>query len=122
MKAMYKEKTEMGQTFLEPVLTVENQNTEIGKYGRMALRFLKETHPHRYNFLRSEGILMQKMKEVNEESHLRMKVIQEEISKAKSKEMIMIDPMNFYENYKHKEMIRTWAEEIVLKEIVYKVR
>ena len=58
------------------------------------------------------------MIEVNEESHLRMEVIQEEISKK----MVPLNQMKFYENYQQKEMIRSWAEEIVLKEIVYKVR
>lgn len=108
----------MNQTFLEPILVEKNQKQDIGKYGRMTLRFLKETYPHYYSYLRSEGILMKKMKEVNEESYLRMEMIQKEISKK----MKIIKPMNFYESYRHKEMKKSWAEEIVLKEIVYKIK
>lgn len=73
---------------------------------------------HTDRLLRAEGILIETMYKVNEEAHRMMGILQE---KMLAKEPIP-NPENFYESYKHREMIRAMAEEIVLKEIVYRPR
>ncbi|MCT4563588.1 MAG: TnpV protein [Maledivibacter sp.] len=106
------------QGFLEPVIEVSNARLKIGKYGSIAMSYLKNENPYRYSLLRAEGTLMETMYKVNEEAHQMMEVLQ--------KQMLMkipiLDPENFYESYKHREMIRARAEEIVLSEIVYMPR
>jgi hypothetical protein len=106
------------QGFLEPVLEVAGSNQEIGQYGMRAMNYLKEEYSHRYSLLRAEGTLMEIMQKVNEEAQGRMEVLQEQMLKTDP----IPNPQNFYESYKHREMIRTSAEEIVLHEIIYKAR
>uniref|UniRef100_UPI0038CD4DB4 TnpV protein n=1 Tax=Vallitalea guaymasensis TaxID=1185412 RepID=UPI0038CD4DB4 len=106
------------QGYLEPILEVTNKQLEIGKYGNKALTYLKEEYPHRYSYLRAEGILLKTMYKVNEEAHQRMELLQQLMLTTEP----IKNPENFYESYRHREMIRTRAEEIVLHEIVYKPR
>lgn len=46
----------------------EADETPLGKYGQMALSYLKENHPHRYSYLLMEGELLPIMHKVNEEA------------------------------------------------------
>jgi hypothetical protein len=106
------------QGFLEPIIEVSTCEQHIGKYGSLAMNYLKKEYPYRHSLLRAEGTLMEIMYKVNEEAHQMMEVLQE---KMLAKEPIP-NPENFYESYKHREMIRTMAEDVVLKEIVYRPR
>ena len=106
------------QGFLEPVIEVSTCEQHIGKYGSIAMNYLKNEYPYRYSLLRAEGTLIETMYKVNEEAHKMMEALQE---KMLAKDPIPY-PENFYESYKHREMIRVMAEEIVLKEIVYRPR
>uniref|UniRef100_UPI0038BCFA85 TnpV protein n=1 Tax=Maledivibacter halophilus TaxID=36842 RepID=UPI0038BCFA85 len=106
------------QGFLEPILEVSNHQVDIGKYGRKAMNYLKEEHPYRFSLLRAEGILMETMYKVNQEAHQMMQLLQEQMLETEP----IPNPENFYESYKHREMIRTRAEEMVLQQIVYQPR
>ncbi|KAB3536311.1 TnpV protein [Alkaliphilus pronyensis] len=90
----------------------------LGKYGQMALNYLKEEHINRYNYLVTEGTLLPLMHQVNEEAWERMEKLQGQMLQ---KEPIQ-DPTNTYQTYRHREMIRTRAEEIALQEIIFKER
>ncbi|WP_352168801.1 TnpV protein [Proteiniborus sp. MB09-C3] len=90
----------------------------LGKYGMMALNYLKENHESRYSWLMIEGELMSLMHKVDEEAKLKLEVIEKQMLKKDP----VSNPMDTYESYRHRDMIRREAEEIVLKEIVYKVR
>lgn len=104
--------------FLEPIIEVSTCDLHIGKYGAIAMNYLKNEYSHRYSLLRAEETLIEIMYKVNEEAHQMMEVLQENML---AKDPIP-NPENFYESYKYKEMIRAMAEEIVLKEIVYRPR
>jgi hypothetical protein len=104
--------------FLEPMIEVSTCELNIGKYGSIAMKYLKNEYPYRYSLLRASGILIKTMYKVNEEAHQMMKIL---IKQLLAKEPIP-NPENFYESYKHRQMIRTMAEEIVLKEIVHRAR
>uniref|UniRef100_UPI0036F2AB51 TnpV protein n=1 Tax=Clostridium faecium TaxID=2762223 RepID=UPI0036F2AB51 len=93
-------------------------NTDLGKYGRMAMRYLKENHPNRYSLLLMEGKLTDTMLKVNEEAYNKMDLLMEQMLK----EDPITNPMNTMETYKKKEQKKMVAEEIILKEIVLKVR
>ncbi|MBF4692321.1 TnpV protein [Fusibacter sp. Q10-2] len=90
----------------------------LGKYGQMAMNYLKEEHINRYNYLLTEGTLLPLMHQVNQQAWERMEMLQEQMLQ---KEPIQ-DPTNTYQAYRHREMIRTSVEEIVLREIIYKER
>lgn len=106
------------QGFLEPVIEVSTCEQYIGKYGSIAMNYLKNEYSYRYSLLRAEGTLIEILYKVNKETHQMMEVLQE---KMLVKDLIP-NPENFYESYKYREMIRVMAEEIVLKEIVYRPR
>ncbi|MFT9495051.1 MAG: TnpV protein [Anaerosolibacter sp.] len=96
----------------------ESDQTPLGKYGQMALTYLKEEHPNRYNLLLTEGMLMTTMHQVNQEAWEMLEVLQNQMLIAEP----IPNPEETYQSYRHREMIKTRAEEIVLEEIVYKIR
>ncbi|OOP72809.1 hypothetical protein CBEIBR21_13395 [Clostridium beijerinckii] len=96
----------------------EMDQTPLGKYGQMALNYLKNNHQNRYSLLLAQEELMEKMHQVNEEAHQRLEILIEQMLKTDP----IMNPENTMENFKHREKIKETAEEIVLHEIVYKMR
>ncbi|WP_084757127.1 MULTISPECIES: TnpV protein [unclassified Clostridium] len=90
----------------------------LGKYGQMALNYLKNNHQSRYSLLLAQGELMEKMHQVNEEAYQRLEVLMEQMLKTDP----IMNPENTMESFKHRKRIKETAEEIVLHEIVYKMR
>ncbi|OSA94620.1 UNVERIFIED_ORG: hypothetical protein B2H93_08160 [Clostridium botulinum] len=90
----------------------------LGKYGQMAMNYLKNNHQSRYSLLLAQGELIEKMHQVNEEAYQRLEILMEQMLKTNP----IQNPENTMENFKHREMIKETAEEIVLHEIVYKTR
>ena len=92
--------------------------TQMGKYGRMALKYLQETKPHRALEMKLNGTLMDTFHKVNEEANEMMISLQ--------KQLLEKDPIPDQNDYmgavRHRNMIRAQAEEIVLDQIVYQVR
>ena len=74
---------ELNYTEIDGIMYPEIQNsnnreadeTPLGKYGQMALSYLKENHPHRYTYLLMEGELLLTMHKVNEEAHNHLNTI-----------------------------------------------
>ena len=105
---------------LYPEIQVAENQSEInlGKYGRMALKYLKENHQSRYSLLLMEENLMDIMKQVNEEAYNKLDMLVDQMLKE--------DPIDNYrdtmETNKKKIQKQMIAEEIVLKEIVFQVR
>lgn len=96
----------------------EGENYEIGRYGNMRLEYLKNHHKGLYLDLLTSGKLNECLHECDEERHKRMELLTEQM-KARA---------GFTEELKAKEQmkwvglmcnIRSAAEEIVLKELVY---
>ncbi|MDD3139092.1 MAG: TnpV protein [Lachnospiraceae bacterium] len=105
---------------LYPNLVVEeNQEvnlTNLGKYGIMAMNYLKENQKSRYNSLYRFGKLAEKMAEVEEEANQLLDQLMENyLSKHKPQ-----DPSSTMEMWKIREQAKMEAEEIVLHQIVYK--
>ncbi|MFQ9978451.1 TnpV protein [Clostridium cadaveris] len=96
----------------------EMDQTPLGKYGQMALNYLKNNHQNRYSLLLAQGELMEKMHQVNEEAHQRLEILIEQMLKTDP----IMNPENTMESFKRREKIKETAEEIVLHEIVYKMR
>lgn len=87
---------------------------DIGKYGMMAMNFLKENYPNRFAELSKEE-LEEMFYNVNEEAYKKLNDITKELLK---KEPIK-DQSNFWETAQHKEQIKRTAEEIILHDYIY---
>ncbi|MGC6173962.1 TnpV protein [Lacrimispora sp. 38-1] len=105
---------------LIPNITVpQNQEvnlTNLGKYGIMAMSYLKENEKSRYNSLYRFGKLAEKMMEVEEEANQLLDQLMERyLSKHKPQDL-----NSTMEMWKIREQAKMEAEEIVLQQIVYK--
>lgn len=87
----------------------------LGKYGRMAQKYLKEEHNKRYNELLESGELLPMLHKVEENANNYL----DELTKELLKKDPIKDPHNFWETAQHKLKIKAIAEEFVLKEIIY---
>ena len=100
-----------------PLLELPEQK-EIGKYGRLHLKYLKEHRKGRYTNLLSEGTLNQRLYEVDVEAKTMVETIITQLAAERG-----VD-----ENLKARDVLR-WvaemnnikasAEETVLREVVY---
>ena len=93
---------------LYPELGIPGQDlSHVGKYGHLAMIYLKENEESRYSFLYRCGKLEEKMREVDREAN----------------EMLASRPLqnrrSFLEQWKLREQAQMQAEEIVLREIVW---
>ncbi len=96
----------------------EGENYEIGRYGNMRLEYLKNHHKGLYLDLLTRGKLNECLHECDEECHKRMELLTEQMKASagiteelKAKEqMKWVGLMN---------NVRSAADEIVLKELVY---
>lgn len=87
---------------------------KLGKYGRMAMKYLEEMEPQRYKTLLRFGKLADKMQEVEEEANdLLEKLMNQYLAKHKPK-----DPSSTMEMWKLREQAKMQAEEVVLSQIV----
>ena len=110
--------TKSGDYFIPDIVLPEASNRNTGKYGRMRHRYLKEHRPVLYSTMILDGTLWEHLAEVDIACNNRLDVLisgmQEkqgitEALKARDA-MAWIGAMN---------NIRSSAEEIVLRELVY---
>lgn len=102
-----------------PNLKLPNEERPIGKYGRMHREYLKEHNPMMFNDLVLEGQFWTYLADLNEQAQERLSLIVEQMKVSEgvtenlkaSDQMAWIRAMNSIHNR---------AEEIVLKEIVYR--
>lgn len=102
---------------LYPNLQISNSeeaDQPLGRYGRMALEYLRENHPDRYTALKMDGSLMEVM-------HLIQSEATEQIE-AMTQQMLKTDPLPETEDTlkrtRHYNSLKLSAEEIVIREII----
>ena len=89
---------------------------KLGKYGRMAMKYLEEMEPQRYKTLLRFGKLADKMQEVEAEANdLLEKLMNQYLAKHKPN-----DPSSTMEMWKIREQAKMQAEEVVLSQVVMK--
>jgi hypothetical protein len=91
---------------------------EIGKYGQMWKEYMTECYPHRLSQLIVEGKINQMIVSVDKEADKRKETLIQQLLKAQPLPQTE-DTMG---RAAHMEMIYIIAEEIILKESVYKPR
>ena len=123
MKSLFEE---MGGTYrwegdyLVPDLSLPSDDAEIqiGKYGRMRKRFLKEHRPALYADLLLGGFLTKHLAEIDRSCSERLEVIEDAMMKQEGVTEVLkaSDPMEWV---RQRNSIHDRAEEVVLTELVY---
>ena len=122
MKSLFEE---MGGTyrqegdFLIPNLTLpKDGDYEIGKYGRMRLAYLKEHRKILYTNYLMEGTLSKHLSEIDKACNERMETLVPAMAKRESvtETLKAVDQMEWVRRMNN---IRTRAEELVLREVVF---
>lgn len=88
----------------------------IGKYGQMYLNYLKDEHPERYAELRMSGEIMPLVHKVNDETHEQIKNLSSKLMKQYS------NTRDTMQKFRQRNTCQAMAEEIILKEFLYKIR
>ncbi|NFI02364.1 TnpV protein [Clostridium botulinum] len=118
MELNYEEK----EGILYPQIQIsENQEADqkpLGKYGQMSLNYLKKNHLNRYNLLLATGKLIPMMHEVNEQAYKLL----ETIMNQELEENPLTNQQDTMLSFQEKIQAKSIAEEIVLREIVFKER
>jgi hypothetical protein len=123
MKSLFEE---MGGTYrqegdyLLPNLTLppDPEEYQIGKYGRMRQRFLKEHRRALYTSLMFEGTLTKHLAEIDRSCNDRLEIIETALMKREgvTEELKASDQMEWV---RRRNSIRSRAEEVILTELVY---
>ena len=103
-----------------PMLKVSKQtNYEIGKYGHLHLDFIKNHRRGTYTTLLTEGRLNEHLHIIDEQAHEQIDLHITWMTKrmGATEELKASDPMRWVQMMNN---IKSSAEEIVLKEVVYK--
>ena len=110
--------TQVGDVLLPNLSIGEAEHRPIGKYGRMRKRYLKEQHPLIFSELLLSGKLYPHLLEIDEacEGRLELLVLQMAKSEGMTEALKAADQMEWVARMNN---IRSRAEEIVLRELVY---
>ncbi len=103
-----------------PMLEISEQtNYEIGKYGHLHLDFIKKHRRGTYTTLLTEGRLNEYLHSIDEQAHQQIDLHISHMAKQMgvTEELKSSDPMRWVRLMNN---IKSLAEEIVLKEVVYK--
>ncbi len=106
---------------LYPLLSVDEAEynlADIGKYGRMWLRYMEENEPSEYRHMARMGKLKKQAEAINEEAYERLDNIEE----TWLKKHMTGKKKTFMEQLYLRNQARAMAEEFVINEIVFKCR
>jgi hypothetical protein len=103
-----------------PLLEIPKQTEYyIGKYGRLHLGYIKKHRKCTYTTLLTDGTLNSYLHEIDEQSYSMLKIIVDELTKERGidEELKAYDMLKWIAEMNN---IKACAEEIVLREVVYK--
>ena len=103
-----------------PMLKISEQtNYEIGKYGHLHLEFIKKHRRGTYTTLLTENRLNEHLHSIDEQAHKQLDLHINQMAKRMgvTEELKSSDPMRWAQLMTN---IKASAEEIILKEVVYK--
>ena len=101
-----------------PDLTLPEETRPIGRWGRMHREYLKEHSPIQYNCLLLSGRLWTYLAHLNQQAQDRLERMNDQMKMVErvTEELKAADPMAWVQRMNN---IRNWAEEIILRELVY---
>ena len=122
MKSIFEEMggtyRQVGDYFIPNLVSQDDSNYQIGKYGRMRRSYLKEHRKILYNNYVLEGTLFKHLAEIDQACNERIETIVSAMAKQEgvTESLKAADQMEWV---RRKNSIRNRAEEIVLTELVY---
>ena len=100
---------------LYPIVSMERENpARLGRYGLMAMEYLKENHPERSRSLKRFGRLTEVLSPVNEEAYQMIDTMMEKYLETHKPK----NPADTMEMWQIRQQGMMQAEEIVLHDIV----
>ncbi len=101
-----------------PNLTLSEQQTKIGRYGRMRREFLKNNRPILFNIMVLEGKLFTHLSEIEQTANRRMEQMMDELAKSAgvTEELKAENPMLWVQMMNN---LKSQAEEMILTELIY---
>ena len=108
-----------GEQYYPMLEIAEQTHYEIGKYGHLHLEFIKKHRRGTYTTLLTEGRLNESLHNIDEQAReqLDLHIAQMVRQMSVTEELKVSDPMRWVQMMNN---IKASAEEIVLKEVVYK--
>ena len=103
-----------------PLLDLGEQTTyEIGKYGKLHLAFMKQHRRGTYTTLLTEGRLNVHLHSIDEQAHEQIDLLITQMAERMdvTEKLKVSNPMRWVQMMNN---IKASAEEIVLKEVIYK--
>ena len=122
-KHIYDEKNRLSYTlhgdYYLPDLALNEEKPIYGKYGMLRKQYLKEHRSAKYQYLLLTGKLTEHLNQINQESREQVEMLMEQMAEKqgvndnlkRQDQMMWVRLMN---------NIKFGAEEIVLKEIIYR--
>ena len=103
-----------------PALKLDEQTSyEISKYGKLHLEFMKQHRRGTYTTLLTENRLNEHLHNIDEQAHEQLDLLTAQMTKRMgvTEKLKASDPMRWVQMM---NSIKASAEEIVLKEVVYR--
>lgn len=108
----YREKDDIFYPLI--IVEIKEEDTDIGKYGRLWMKYIQSEYPQRYRSLVRFGELYSKAVEVNEVAYELLEDIENEWLKQHKPK----NKNSFMEMYRLRTQARMIAEEVVLHDVV----
>ena len=110
--------TQVGDYLIPDLALPEQPDRDLGKYGRMRLRYLKEHRPVLWGTLVMDGTLYSHLLEIEDAANSRLELLMPQLAKAAgateqlkaSNQMEWVGLMN---------SCKAQAEEIIMTELIY---
>ena len=121
-KRIYDEKNGLSYTlhgdYYLPDLILNEEEATYGKYGMLRKQFLKEHRSAKYQYLLLTGKLTEHLNQIDQEARMQVEILMEQMAEKQgvTEELKAQDQMEWVRMMNN---IKTNAEEIVLKNIVY---
>lgn len=98
-----------------PVLVLEDEGINFGKYGRMRLNYLKEHRKDLYTEMLVSEMLYKHIEDIQREALEMMERLEKQYIRQNS----VASDNGFMENYKMRQQARDYADEVVKRELIY---
>lgn len=121
-KQIYDEKNGLGYTlhgdYYLPDLVLNEEEPTYGKYGMLRKQFLKDYRPARYQYLLLTGKLTEHLNQIDRDAREQVEMLMKRMAKKQdvTETLKMQDQMKWVGLMNN---IKTCAEQIVLKDMVY---
>ncbi len=110
--------TQSGDYLFPNLVLTEQPQRDLGKYGRMRQRYLKEYHPVLWGMLAVSGDLYRHLLEIEDAANSRLEVLMPQLTKAAgvTEQLKASDQMRWVGLMNN---CKAQAEEIIMAELIY---